>query len=130
MPVNTYPEVESLRTGYTIEDDRLYLSRYGMGQTWDGESLAAIIYAYGDFEEALVADNELPFTPERGLPILAALEDGTIVYEWEGNPCSFAPGEVWQIIHSTDHGKGCVVIDTSSLMNHGLWDEDHLEIEQ
>jgi hypothetical protein len=73
------PEVEVLWSGYTIDGDRLLLSRYGMDHTWAAGSMPAIIYAYGDFEEALVAVNELPFTPERGLPILSAMETGTIV---------------------------------------------------
>ncbi|MFX0145373.1 MAG: hypothetical protein ACFE9C_15020 [Candidatus Hodarchaeota archaeon] len=87
------PEVEGLRRGYNIKDDRLYLSIYGMDQSWEEGSLPAIAYALGDFEEALVAIEKLPYSRQGDFPILAALEDGTIVFEWDGNAYQLATGE-------------------------------------
>lgn len=123
------PEVEGLRRGYNIRDDRLYLSIYGMDQSWEEDPLPAIVYAHGDFEEALVAINELPYSPEGDFPLLAALEDGTIVYEWDGHAYQLATGEVWQIARSTDYGGGCVITDYSSLINKGLWEKGEVVIE-
>jgi hypothetical protein len=123
------PEVEGLRRGYNIKDDRLYLSIYGMDQSWEEGFLPAIVYAHGDFEEALVAIEKLPYSQEGDFPILAALADGTVVFEWDGNAYKLATGEAWQIARSTDYGGGCVITDYSSLINKGLWEKGEVVIE-
>jgi hypothetical protein len=120
------PAVEGLRRGYEIRDDRLYLSRFGMDQSWENETLPAIVLAHGDFEEALVAIEHLPFVPKGDFPILATMADGAVVYEWNGNAYQLAAGEVWQVARSIDYGGGCVMTDYSSLRKHGVWSNDRI----
>jgi hypothetical protein len=117
-----------LPKGYDIHDDRLYLSQIGMDPSWEEESLPAIIFVYGDFEETLVPIDKLPFTLEGGFPILAVLEDGTIVYEWQGDAYQLVPDAIWQVTRSSEYGGGCNITDFSSLRNLGLWRSDQVEI--
>jgi hypothetical protein len=100
-----------------------------MDQSWEEGSLPAIVYAHGEFEEALVAIEKLPYSGEGDFPILAAFEDGTIVFEWDGNAYQLATGEAWQIARSTDYGGGCVITNYSSLINKGLWEKGEVVIE-
>jgi hypothetical protein len=123
------PEVEGLRSAYTVRDGRLILGRSGMEPVWEEGFLPPIAYAYGDFEKALVPVEALPFAPDADFPILAAFEDGTIVFEWDGQGYQLATGEAWQIARSTDYGGGCVITDFSALRNLGLWEEEKVEIE-
>jgi hypothetical protein len=122
------PAVEGLPRGYEIHGDRLYLSQFGMDPSWEEGSLPAIVYAKGDCEEALLAVNELPFTLDESVPILAAFEDGAIVFVWQGDAYQLATGGIWQTTRSSDYGGGCVITDFSSFSNLGLWDEDQVEI--
>lgn len=124
------PEVEGLRSAYAVRGDRLYLRRSGMDPPWKEGARPSIVYAHGDFEEALVAVGELPFAPGGDFPILAAFEDGSIVFEWDGQGYQLAAGEAWQIARSTDYGGGCVMTDFSALRNLGLWEAEKVEIEE
>lgn len=123
------PAVEGLRRGYDVRVGTLSLHRGGMDRSWDEGALPSIVYAHGDFEEALVVVEALPFAADGDFPILAAFEDGTIVFEWDGHAYQLATGEAWQITRSTDYGGGCVITGFSALRNLGLWPAEKVEVE-
>ena len=123
------PEIEGLPPGYNIVEDGLYLYRSAMDASWESDMLPPIVLAYGDFEETLVSIDHLPLYLERiEFPILAAMQDGTIVYEWDGLPYRLPMGSAWQVSGQADHGGGCVITHFSVLRNHGSWSKDQVEI--
>jgi hypothetical protein len=123
------PDIEGLPPGYNIVEDGLYLYRSAMDASWESDTLPSIVLAYGDFEETLVFVDHLPLILDRvEFPILAATQDGTIVYEWDGLPYRLPVDSAWQVSGQADHGGGCVITHFSILRNHGVWSEDQVEI--